>query len=224
MATSRLAIYNGALLAIGASAIASLTVNEEPRYLLDTVWNDGGVRYCLERGQWKFAMRASELSHETAITPSFGYRYAFAKNTDWVDTSAVCKDEYFTEPLLRYSDEVGYWFADIDPIYVKYVSDGATFGGNLANWPYSFTEYVKTYFASRIVGKLGSPESVKRILGPREDGEGGLLASTLKTAKNRDAMAGPTTFPAQGSWSRARQGGTRAGPLGDGGSAGGLIG
>jgi hypothetical protein len=53
-------------------------------------------------------------------------RGAFAKPTDWVDTSAVCQDEYFRVPLLQYADEVGYWFADLDEIYVKYVSDGAT--------------------------------------------------------------------------------------------------
>jgi hypothetical protein len=226
VATTRLKIYNGALLACRARAIASLSVNEEARHLLDLVWDDGGVRYCLERGQWKFAMRASQLYPETSITPPWGYQNAFAKPTDWVDTSAVCQDEFFRAPCLRYSDEIGYWFADIEPIYVKYVSDDPAYGTNLANWPVSFTEYVKLYFASRIVGKIAQDKNVIiEIMG--SDGSGqvrGRLAETLKTAKNRDAMAGPTTFPAQGSWTRARQGSGGRGPLGDGGTTGSLIG
>lgn len=224
--TDRLSIYNGALLMCRVRTIASLTVNEESRRLLDQVWNDGGVRYCLERGQWRFAMCASKFNRDTAITPPFGYPNAFAKPTDWVDTSAVCQDEYFKTPLLQYADEVGFWFAAIDPIYVKYVSDGANYGGNLAGWPASFTEYVKAYFASRIVGKVAQDRStVEHVAGPKGDGEGGLVKQNLLTAKNRDAMAGPATFPAQGSWVRSRYGnGSRRGPFGDGGSPGSLIG
>lgn len=226
MATDRLKIYNGALRLCRARAIASLTVNEEARRLLDNVWNDGGVRYCLERGQWRFAMRATMLTPDPAVTPSFGYPNAYPKPTDWIDTSAVCQDEFFNTPLTQYADEVGYWFASINPIYVKYVSDDPLFGSNLSNWPVSFTEYVKAYFASQIVGKLAQDESVvSALLGPKRDGTGGIVQSTLVTAKNRDAMAGPTTFPAQGSWTRARMGrGGRRGPLGDGGSPGSLIG
>lgn len=226
MATTRLKIYNGALLHCRVRSIANLSVNEEPRRLLDEVWNDGGVRYCLERGQWRFAMRAAEFHPETGIQPAFGYPNAFAKPTDWVDTSAVCQDEFFNTPLLQYADEVGYWFASIDPIYVKYVSDDVGFGMNLANWPASFTEYVKAYFAGRIVGKIAQDNKlISAILGAKQDGEGGLVKASLTTAKNRDAMAGPTTFPARGSWVRASLGqGGRRGPFGDGGTSGNLIG
>lgn len=221
MSTTRIKIYNGALLICEERALASLTENREPRYLLDNVWNDGGLRYCLEQGQWKFAMRAAMMEYEPSITPSFGYRYAFPKPTDWVATSAVCQDEFFNAPLLQYSDEVGYWTADITPIYVKFVSDDTNYGSNLAGWPYSYTEFVKTFFASKIIGKLSGKMGLRdRILTPRS----GLLDQALLTAKNKDAMAGPTTFPASGSWVRSRFGSRRGGPLGDGGSPGSLTG
>lgn len=226
MAT-RLEIYNGALLECESRLIANLEVNEEARRLLDYVWNSGGVKACLERGQWKFATRASMLNPETAVDPQFGYPNAFAKPADWVTTSAVCQDEYFRVPCLRYSDEVGYWFADITPIYVKYVSSADGYGMNLANWPASFTEYVKAYFAGKVAGKICQDRAVvTKLLGPDLSGDRrGMVAERLLTAKNRDAWAGPTTFPAQGLWTRSTMGARGGrGPLGDGGNTGNLIG
>lgn len=220
MATTRLKIYNGALRLCGERAIADLTVNEEGRRLLDEVWNDGGVRYCLEQGQWRFAMKAAKMNKETAITPDFGLANAFAKPTDWCVTSAVCSDEFYNVPLLRYTDEAGYWFADIDPIYVKFVSDAEAYGANLALWPVSFTEYVKAYFASQMITKIsGTEERRDELLKQRT----GILAQALLVAKNRDAMAEPTKFPAQGGWSRSRQGRITGGWY-DGGNRNNLIG
>lgn len=216
MATSRLKIYNSALLLCGERSIASLTVNEEGRRLLDDVWNDGGVQFCLERGQWKFAMRGTEMTSDPDVTPAFGYNFAFPKPTDWVNTSAVCTDEYFKVPLLQYADEISYWFAPISTIYVKYVSNADGYGNNLAAWPASFTEYVKAYFASRIVWKLtGSKDKQAHVHKECKD--------RLLTAKNSDAMAGPTTFPARGAWARARDGAYGNGRR-DRGNPGSLIG
>ena len=214
MATSRLAIYNGALLICGHREISALTVSEESRRLLDAVWNDGGVRYCLEQGQWNFAMRAVRLDYDPAITPEFGYQRAFEKPTDWVSTAALCSDEYFSVPLLRYLDEAAYWYADLDKIYVKYVSDHSSFGGDLSEWPYSFTEYVKHHFALKIAPKI-APKDVERI----EKMHG----AALRIAKNKDAMGEPTRFAAQGGWTLARGGRRRWGPMGDGGGSGSLT-
>lgn len=222
MAITRLALYNGALLLCKSRALASLTENREPRYLLDQVWQDGGVRACLEEGQWRFAMRAARLDYDTAIQPDWGPKRAFAKPSDWVATSGVCSDEYMKMPLLWYKDEVGYIFCDLDQIYVRFVSDDVGYGGNLAAWPNSFTEFVKAYFASKVVGKLSNDnELIEKITKPRH----GILDRAMLTAKNRDAQADPPKPLAQGSWSRARQGAGRfGGPLGDGGNSGSLIG
>jgi hypothetical protein len=223
VATTRLKIYNGALLIVGERSISALTDRVEPRFLLDNVWNDGGIRYCIEQAQWRFAMRATRQTYDPAVEPAFGYRRAFPKPTDWVATSAVCQDEFFNVPLTQYSDETSFWFADWDEIFVKYVSDHADYGSNLSLWPFSFTEYVKHYFAGKIVEKLPGKESlVARLLGAPGRPETGTVHGALITAKNRDAMAGPTTFPARGSWVRARFG-SRAG-WNDGGNRGSLIG
>lgn len=220
--TDRLKIYNGALLLCGDRQLSSLTEDREPRHLLDLVWNDGGARYCLEQAQWHFAMRASRLDYNPSISPSWGYQYAFDKPTDWVNTSGVFEDEYLTTPLTQYADEISYWFADRTEIFVKYVSDSTTYGMDLSRWPATFVEYVKAYFAGRIVHKIpGGSAKAEFLLGPPGREDRGYVNRVLMIAKNKSAMTQPATFPARGTWARARhQSGFRT----DGGNTNSLIG
>ncbi len=224
MTTNRLKLYNGALLICGARGLAALTDNVEGRHLLDTVWNDGAVDMCLSEGQWRFAMRTQKLDYDAGIAPTFGLRRGFQKSTDWLLTSAVCIDEYYNQPLLRYTDEAGVLFADLDTIYVKFVSNDSLYGGDLALWPPSFVEYVKHYLASRIVFKVSSDESRREyLLGPAGRPDKGAMWASLVNARNRDAISEPTRFPAQGSWIRSRRGrGTTS--VRDGGNPNSLIG
>lgn len=213
MATSRLEIYNMALTICGERILASLTEDREPRHLLDLVWDNDGVDACLEMGQWKFAMRSVRIDYDTDVTPEYGYQRAFSKPDDWIVTSAFCSDEYFTTPVTRYVDEAGYWFADIDEIYLKYVSNDTSFGNDLSLWPASFAQYVAAYFASQIILKLTADEK-------KRDGVMKWEERKLKTAKSKDAMAGPQQFPAPGNWVGSR--GRRTGR--DRGNRGQLIG
>jgi hypothetical protein len=220
--TDRLRIYNGALLLCGDTRLASLSENREPRHLLDLVWNDDGVHACLEQAQWHFAMRASRLDYEPSIDPDWGYQRAFTKPTDWVLTSGVFSDEYMKNPLLNYADEIAFWFADVTEIFVKYVSDDTTYGMDLARWPATFTDYVKAYFASKIIHKMpGGATKMEFLLGPPGREDKGHLNRTLLIAKNKSAMTQPTTFPSRGTWARARHAGAAAR---DGGSTTQLIG
>jgi hypothetical protein len=210
--TTQLTLYNGALLVAGERFIASLSVQEEPRRLLDQVWT-GAIKYCLEQGQWHFAMRTVQIDYDPGIEPDFGYRRAFVKPDDWVNTSGLCSDEYFTAPLTRYIDEAGYWYADLDTLYVRYVSNDALYGMDLNKWPETFREYVEAYLASRILLKIANSED-------KAEKAGKLAERRLMLAKNKAAMAEPTSFPARGSWSSARN----RFPRRDGGGGGSLIG
>lgn len=223
--TTRLKIYNGALDLCGERGLASLTENRKPRRLLDRVWDADGVRYCLEQGEWQFAMRTEEIAYDPSTTTQFGYSYAFNKPDDWVATHAVCSDPFFRSPLINYADEVDYWFADITPIYVKYVSDDEQYGGNLANWPQSFCDFVDAYFASKIVRALTNDERIiQDLLGAPGQVTGGLLGKRLKIAKSRAAMTQPTRFPANGAWVKSRYGRGSGNNRPDGGTTGSLIG
>lgn len=198
MATSRLQLYNDALLICGERSLSSLTENREPRYLLDQVWSNGGVNHCLEQGQWFFAMRTIRIDYDPAIEPEYGYQRAFLKPTDWINTSAICSDESFTVPLLRYVDEAGYWYSDYDEMYVRYVSNDSGYGNDLGRWPESFKDFVAAHFASKIAHKIGG--KTLAIIAKEE------RKTSLTDALNSCAMALPTRFPARGSWSNARAG------------------
>jgi hypothetical protein len=221
VATDRLKIYNGALQICKVREIEGLTVNEEARRQLDLVWNDGGVEYCLEQAQWLFARRTSKFTYDTGITPSFGYRRAFAKPVDWLNTSALCADEYFAQPHNAFADEGDFWYSDLDEIYVKYTSKDPNWGLNLARWPNTFIEYVKTFLASKVVGKLsGDTAREAEIIKPNT----GMLARALMLARNKNQMGEPARYLPAGSWVRARVG--RSANTGgyDGGSNHRLIG
>lgn len=193
--TTKLDVYNDALLLCEERFLATLTDNNEPRRLLDQVWASGGVKTCLEEGQWHFAMRTVQIDYDTTIAPGFGYQHGFTKPDDWTLTSALCSDPYFNAPLTRYTDEAGYWYADLDTIYVRYVSDDEGYGNDLLKWPGSFREFVAAHFAAKIGPKLAKadPDKLAKMRKQR-----------LLDAKNSSAMTGPTKFSAPGTWSMSR--------------------
>jgi hypothetical protein len=213
MSTSRLKIYKAALTICGERTIADLTEDREPRRLLDEVWDNQGVDACLEMAQWKFAMRSVRIDYDADVTPDYGFQRAFTKPDDWVVTSALCSDEYFRTPLTRYVDETGYWYSDIDEIYVRYVSNDASYGSDLSLWPATFADFVAANFATKIIMKLTTDEKKRESVIKWE-------SKQLKTAKNKDAMAGPQQFPAPGNFVSSRTRGGRR----DRGNRGQLIG
>lgn len=221
MGTTRLQIYQDALLFCGARFLASLSDNVESRRLLDNVWNSNGVQYCLEQGQWQFAMRFQKIDYDPSVTPQFGYAYAFDKPNDWVLTSGIWSDERMRAPLIDIVDETLYWRADVRPIYVRFVSNDPNYGLNLGNWPQSFQQYVAAYFASQVIMKLTQDDKVRMaLLTPRT----GILDQAKLVALNRAAMAAGQRRTAPGSWVKSRWGVRGGGPLGDGGNPGSLTG
>lgn len=206
MGTTRLQIYNNALTLCGETSLSSLTEDRKPRRLLDQVWDSNGVRYCLEQGQWQFAMRTQQIDHDPDFDQQFGFQYAFQKPSDWVLTSAFCADEYFSTPITQYADELDYWYADTDPVYVKFVSDDEDYGLDLANWPASFCDYVDAYFASKVIyGLTSDKERIAFLVGTNGRPDSGELGRRLKIAKSRSAMTQPARQPAVGVWNTARR-------------------
>lgn len=199
MTASRLSIYQGACLALGERKIMSLTESRKTRRDLDGVWDRGGVQDCLQAGLWNFATRSLQYDYSPSVEPSYGYRRAFNKPDDWVRTVAVCQDEYYKVPLLEYIDEAAYWFASLDTIYVRFVSNDPSFGLNFGAWPTNFTRYVEFYFAWKIIQTTTQSTAQKQDL--EKD-----LKKALLEAKNTDAMDEATAFPPPGTWAKARRG------------------
>lgn len=213
--TTKLSLYNGALLFIGERELSALSDEIESRRLLDNVWDRDLVDTVLEHGQWNFAMRGSKLEYAPSITPAFGHNRAFEKPDDIVRLCALCSDEFYNSPLLNYNDESGFWFASIDEIYIRYVSNDPSYGNDFSLWPSSFTRYVESYLGSEIIWKLtqnyDKEETVKKKTAKRKT-----------VALSIDAMNSPTAFEPPGRWRRAR---TRyTGRARDRGNRGSLLG
>lgn len=195
--TTRLQLYNGALLILGSRKLASLTENREPRRVMDDIWNRGGVRTCLSMGQWNFAMRTAQIDYSPSVEPDFGFSRAFDKSTDWIRTAALCSDEFFNEPLIEYSDEGDFIYAEIDTIYAKWVSDADDYGGDLSKWPENFTRMVESWFAHQACERLTQGRTKKLDIAAA-------LKKALTQASSTDAMDDPTKFLPPGNWSRSR--------------------
>jgi hypothetical protein len=195
--TSKLAVFNAALLILGERKLSSLSENREPRRALDDAW-DSATDYCLEMGFWNFAMRAVQADSSASVTPTFGYNYAFTKPSDFVRTYQLGSTETFEPPLMDIVDEPNYWFANIDPLYVKYVSNDAAYGGDLSIWSETYADYVATRLAVR---------TCKRITGSKPDDDLRVAEKrALAQARSKDAMDEPTRFPPQNTWSLSRRG------------------
>ena len=202
--TDKLSIYNGALRDLGERKLHSvqgLSENRESRRALDTVWDNDGVATCLEMGLWRFATNTIKITPDPDQTTDFGFKYAFSKPTDFVRTTSVASDEFFNTPLNQYSDEAGFWYANLDTIYVKYVSSSNSYGLNFARWPKNFTRMVECWFALQIVSPITQGEQNKESL--QKD-----YKRLLTEAKSTDAMADPTSALPIGTWTQARRSGS----------------
>lgn len=198
-APTQLSLYNGALRVLGERPLASLTVNEEPRYLLDAVWSDDLFRTVLNEGLWNFAARTVQLTADPSVATQFGYLFAFAVPDDYVRTMGLSGDEFLRYPLTRYIQENGEIYADLDTIYFRYVSDSTSFGGDLSKWPPSFTRFVQAHMALEIAPNLtGAKASVGDVEKTRK--------TRLTEARSRDAMNEAAAFMPSGSWTRSRSG------------------
>lgn len=196
MAASQLGVYNRALLLIEERSLTSLSEDRPPRRALDARWNDT-VNYCIEQGLWNFAMRQVQIASSGSLSPAFGYDNVFERPTDWVRTHQVSADERFNQPLEDYADQRGYWFADVDPLFVRYVSNDSDYGWNLALWPQTFTEYVATRLAAQIVGKISASDTKVARLEKLEK-------AARIDARSKDAMnEAPQRMPT-GTWARSR--------------------
>lgn len=196
--TNQLNIYNNALLMCEERTLAA-SESRKPRYLLDQVWNDGGVQACLEEGSWTWAARTVAVQYDPNVQPQFGYIHAFQKPADYVRTLAIASDPYFTAALTAFRDEDEWWWSDCATIYIKYVSNDPNYGMNMNNWSETFKQFVASHFAWKIVKALTHDKEIQaRVAQERE--------FWLKSARGKDGMNEPPGFFPRGNLSRARQG------------------
>jgi hypothetical protein len=187
--------------------LSSLSEAREPRRVLDDFW-DQVQAMCLEEGLWNFMMRTVQIDASTTVVPAFGFRYAFTIPNDKVRTTLVSTVETFSQPLLDYREETGYWYADWTPLFVQYQSSDPLYGTNLGDWPATFTAYVALQLAEYACGKITGSE--KMLEGPT--GISRRLYKAKIKAKANDAMNEPPGEMPTGTWARSRRGFLRGVP------------
>ena len=200
--TSKLALYNRTLLLLGSEKLSSLSENREPRRVLDTIWDGGAIRHCLEQAGGTWASRSVRLDPSTTIAePEFGPRYPYELPDDYVRMVAISGDEYFSNTLLGYNIEGSVVYSDIYQIYLKYISDDVDYGGDLGIWPESFCRYMESYMAF---------EGADRITGGKTkvDDMEELMRKRLADAQGKDGIGRPASMMQRGSWVRSRMNGS----------------
>jgi hypothetical protein len=196
----KLSLYKGALRLCEARSIATLTDDVEQRYVLDEIWDDGAIDACLEQGLWNHAMRTILIDCDAGFTDPLNAGWQrFTKPDDWVSVAQVSTDPSFTEPDLNYQDEGNYIYSYNQTLYIRYVSNDASYGNNYSLWPESFKTFVHAYMGLHALPRLSGATTEKDKLERR-------LQRFLTVAKGRDAMKDPTKFPPETSWNRSRRG------------------
>ena len=197
--TDKLSLYNGALIKIGQPRLSELSDEGKGRRALDFAY-DKTVKACLEAGFWNFAMRFAKATASPSESTTYGYRFVFDKPDDWLRTAAVTVDEYGRVPLLDYDDRADFWLADMETIFVRFVSNDEDYGLDLGRWPESFVDYVETCLAVSICEEITGSNTKLADLEKKRD-------KAWKKASNRDVMNEPVTkFPPVGRLVRSRFG------------------
>lgn len=197
--TTQLTITNGALGFLGERSLVATTDATEPARVMAANYS-AAVEYCLEQGHWKFAQRRAVLTPSLTEIPTSGRANAFAHPTDYVRVSALCSDERFGEPIVDIEDVGGFWYSDLDTLYLKYVSNDTNYGLNLSLWPETFVLFVQLYLAVLAAPRIVPDKKPETIQAPGGVG----LITAKRNALAKDAVAGPTQFPPMGSWARSR--------------------
>lgn len=199
MTYGQLELYKDACVVCEEREVSSLTENTPIRYLLDGVWNRGGVDECLMEGFWEFAIRTIQMDYDPSFLPSFGYQRVFGQPADFIRTAALSADAYFNDPFKNYTKENGYWYADIDTLFLKFVSNRNDYGTNMNTWPTTFRSFAAAHFAGKIIGAITHAKVSKDDVQEQRQGR-------LMSARSKDQMEQPSKDMPRGRWSRARFG------------------
>jgi hypothetical protein len=194
---TKLGIWNDALRMIGEHRLVSLTEDTEARYVLDSAWDDAKM-FVFTEGLWNFATKTEEINADTGQTPIPGFAFVFDKPLYWLRTISISQTSRFdTEAIYR--DENNKIHANVDTLYIRFISYERSTDEQIENWPPSFAKAMSAYLANTCA---------VRISGSKSDADAlrALYRDALASAKNKDALDQAQMFTAPGNWIRAMRG------------------
>lgn len=161
--TTRIEVYNGALIKLGERRLATLSDNRPERRTLDALWADT-MAYMIEAAMWNWASRTEELQPSDTVTPNFGYTYAFEKPDDYVRIVKISDNDTLVPTLEDFMEEGDYFFAWSDPLYLQYISNDTLYGADPGKWTASFTRAFVLELAYRASPQVGANAKVQEML------------------------------------------------------------
>lgn len=206
----KLQVWKQALVHLEKATITTLTDDVEAVYTFGSAWA-GVVEEAFNSGDWNFAKKTAALDLNDAVTPSAGWQYAFDYPNDWMRTIAVNGAPEFRTPFRDYLDEGGYMHANLETLYLRYISSARSADDQISHWPTMFWRYVALKLAFDTCGRLTSGDTLEQKIEKR-------MMLALRQAKSVDARNENNKVIAPGSWLRARTGGGLGGRSGDVGS------
>lgn len=186
MATTKLEVYNSALVLLKERTLASLSEARTERRTLDRVWNQT-VAYMLEGGLWNFATRTDEWQPSDTQTSEFGYLYVYEKPEDYVRLIKIADNDRLRPTLSDFSEEGDVILSDCSPMYVSYVSNGNTYGGDVGKWSPSFATALVDELAYRAAPQIASIGLDMRDWLEKK------RRRSMAAAKGKDAVNQPTS-------------------------------
>ncbi len=201
MAT-QLKLYQGAHLLLRELA-TGITVADDSRFVntLNLIYDDA-VAYMLEQGMWNFATRTVGLDADEDVEPEFGFTFAMPKPDDYAGRMiAIATDERFHCALQDYHEEGGlggYFFSNVDPLYLRYISNAVEYGLNLGDWPLTFVRAVEYELAFRVAPHLTTmgEEALDQLEKRRN--------KALRDARSKDALNQGAMYPPAGRLTTSR--------------------
>lgn len=201
MATTKIKVYNRVLDHLGITRLDpthGLTERRIERFEIDSAYDDA-LTEVLESAIWYFALRFIKIMPDPEIVALFGRRCAYPKPEDMTEHGlhGLYQDERGAAPLLDWKERNGIYFADVQPLYMEYVSNSDDHGRNLGKMGQAFVNLWAAKIAERIIG---------RVTGSRVDRNDMIAISrkAMDEAKVREAVDQPIKFKPAGSWSSAR--------------------
>lgn len=179
MAT-QLGLYQGALRLLKHRRIASTSDAVPERYLLDDVYA-GAKAFLLEQAQWSFASRSTSVSGSASSNRGFSYR--FTKPSDFVRLISISASSSYYPPFENFAEDNTYWFSNETTLYIAYVSDDASYGGDLTKWPETYAKVVEAYLAMEVGPHLTKDDAI--LARVASDYQAALQLSIAKDAINR---------------------------------------
>ncbi|MEL6204122.1 MAG: hypothetical protein AAFR47_02255 [Pseudomonadota bacterium] len=158
-----------------------------------------GIRYMLEQGLWRFAMKTVSLT-ANAATPSPGFAYAFDKPADWIRTiwlyEQIGEGRYGEKRDLPFRDEGGDLHANVEAPVLRYLS--TTLGEDSTQWSDSFMAAVLAYL--ELLEVMNTPGAAGAQIQARQAAFDG----AMRRALNKDAANETPKVDRQGSFTRVR--------------------